>query len=349
MDNISRHISVGYDPTVHSVEHAVSVRFDEKDSEDIRQEYLYIIDDVDWENVMRQKAERIIESLTTMGFTRFTPNSNEPICMSFGSELIELKSDVILIGKKSNCDITLNSPSCSRLHAVMFFLKDCFGRVKLVIVDFWSLNGTRIVQTFGKIVSLPSNDPMKLRSIYDESIVGNRITGMSHEMSEPPVINDVIVVDDLEDNVADDDVMSTGSADPKSEIDSESINPRPSNSGPADPMHISDSEVKPGPSKKLGKKTKGLQIENVGESVSKNRNILIVDGSLRSLLMFGDRNVIFNPQTCIICYEQPRTIRFQCGHAVVCDECSKSLAQCPLCRQIIIHVNNTNGMFTMKF
>lgn len=339
MDNISRQISVGYDPTVHSIEHTVSMRVDEKDSEDIRQEYLCVIDDMDWTIVMRQKAERIIESLTTVGFTRFTPDPNESIYMSFGSEMIELKSDVILVGKKSNCDITLNSPSCSRLNAIMFFLKDCFGRVKLVIVDFWSLNGTRIVKTFGKIDPLPSDDLMKLHSINEEPIIGGEIAGMSREMSEPPVINDLIVVDDVADDLADDVVMSVCPADPKSAIDS----------GSANPVHTHGSGIEPGSSQKPGKKTKGRQIENIGKSISKNRNILIVDGFLRSLLMFGDREVIFNPKTCIICYEHPRTIRFQCGHAVICNECLESLTQCPLCRQIIVHENNTNGMVTMKF
>jgi hypothetical protein len=43
--------------------------------------------------------------------------------------------------------------------------------------------------------------------------------------------------------------------------------------------------------------------------------------------------------TCIICCEDKTRIAFPCGHTCCCGACSKSLAQCPLCRAPLITKN----------
>lgn len=47
-----------------------------------------------------------------------------------------------------------------------------------------------------------------------------------------------------------------------------------------------------------------------------------------------DNNSVGEKELCVVCMDQPRCYAFlPCGHISCCQECTKSLDQCPLCRQ----------------
>ncbi|KAG5464231.1 hypothetical protein LSCM1_00411 [Leishmania martiniquensis] len=53
-----------------------------------------------------------------------------------------------------------------------------------------------------------------------------------------------------------------------------------------------------------------------------------------SLAKSNDDTASVDKEVCVVCMDQPRCYAFlPCGHISCCQECTKSLDQCPLCRQ----------------
>ena len=42
------------------------------------------------------------------------------------------------------------------------------------------------------------------------------------------------------------------------------------------------------------------------------------------------------PKPCVVCLCDPRSVRFGCGHAVLCESCLPVVRDCPLCRVPIV-------------
>lgn len=68
-------------------------------------------------------------------------------------------------------------------------------------------------------------------------------------------------------------------------------------------------------------------------SLPKQRNTLIFTWGEIAILRFAEQTVAINPKTCIICMENPRDVKFNCGHYSTCADCSKSINKCPICRK----------------
>lgn len=76
------------------------------------------------------------------------------------------------------------------------------------------------------------------------------------------------------------------------------------------------------------------------------RRLGIFEWGETAVLKIGDCKIAFNPKDCVVCFEQPRSVTFPCGHHVACQECvSRAIAQqnlpgehrllCFVCRKIV--------------
>lgn len=81
---------------------------------------------------------------------------------------------------------------------------------------------------------------------------------------------------------------------------------------------------------KTTKRTSDKPLKNTKED-----SILEFDLNESFVLQFGDRNITFHPKECIICCEKARSQKYNCGHFVACESCSKNLRDCPICRKSI--------------
>lgn len=70
-------------------------------------------------------------------------------------------------------------------------------------------------------------------------------------------------------------------------------------------------------------------------SLPKQRNVLVFDFDEIAILRMGNLRVAVNPKECVVCFERPRGITYDCGHHVVCSVCNESIADCPICRKYI--------------
>jgi hypothetical protein len=70
-------------------------------------------------------------------------------------------------------------------------------------------------------------------------------------------------------------------------------------------------------------------------SVPKLRNVIVLDWNEISVLKLGSERIAINPKECVICFERPRTMTFNCGHHTTCDYCTIQVHECPVCRQPI--------------
>jgi len=73
-------------------------------------------------------------------------------------------------------------------------------------------------------------------------------------------------------------------------------------------------------------------------SVPTQRKVLIFDKDETVTFRIGDYELTISPKMCIICYENPRTIRLTCGHLVCCETCHEVIKQqhiCPICKKYI--------------
>jgi hypothetical protein len=75
-------------------------------------------------------------------------------------------------------------------------------------------------------------------------------------------------------------------------------------------------------------------------SIPNNRCPLIFDLDESFIIQCGDNdmlvNIHFSTNECVICMEAPSMVRYTCGHGVVCNTCSNSITDCPLCRCSIV-------------
>lgn len=53
-------------------------------------------------------------------------------------------STILSIGRSTWCDVYINQPGISRLHALLFKVHNTFQKPTFAILDLWSLNGTSI-------------------------------------------------------------------------------------------------------------------------------------------------------------------------------------------------------------
>lgn len=73
-----------------------------------------------------------------------------------------------------------------------------------------------------------------------------------------------------------------------------------------------------------------------------DRKVLISIIDDYSLIQFANEKYTFSTNSgnlCIICMEKNRSVRYDCGHGVVCDECNKGLFACSICRTVINVLN----------
>eukprot|EP01084_Bolivina_argentea_P255651 430114_1 len=89
-------------------------------------------------------------------------------------------------------------------------------------------------------------------------------------------------------------------------------------------------------------------------SNKKQRNILQYNINDTIHLQLGrDCHIIINPKECLICMDNRRIKKTECGHTVCCNKCFKELKNCPICRKAINHQNDGNkqnsfGMHTFS-
>lgn len=88
----------------------------------------------------------------------------------------------------------------------------------------------------------------------------------------------------------------------------------------------------------------------VTEHSSKNdRKILINILDDYAIVEFSKEKYVFSShdsKLCVVCLDNKREIRYDCGHGVVCNECGKGLTACPICRRVL---NAQNGELSMCF
>jgi hypothetical protein len=76
-----------------------------------------------------------------------------------------------------------------------------------------------------------------------------------------------------------------------------------------------------------------------------NKRSLLVLRSVPGAAIHVLNHIIrFNVRECLICFERPRTRRYNCGHSVACGVCITR--KCPLCRKHVDDINFTNGFVT---
>ena len=82
----------------------------------------------------------------------------------------------------------------------------------------------------------------------------------------------------------------------------------------------------------------GIKIVKKGDTVvdesslPNSRRVLFVSFDEFAVVQTGSDFIVINPKECVICMEKPRGVMLHCGHNVVCPECSRQIAQCPVCR-----------------
>lgn len=70
-------------------------------------------------------------------------------------------------------------------------------------------------------------------------------------------------------------------------------------------------------------------------SITSRGSIQVIDTDLHALKVYEDADTI----DCAICMALPKdSVMYPCGHFYTCDECSKKLATCPICRQKITQI-----------
>lgn len=62
-----------------------------------------------------------------------------------------------------------------------------------------------------------------------------------------------------------------------------------------------------------------------------HRRTLIFDYDESVVLTMGSQCVRLNPSMCVVCLNEARQIKFQCGHQVTCSDCGLKLPLCPIC------------------
>lgn len=85
----------------------------------------------------------------------------------------------------------------------------------------------------------------------------------------------------------------------------------------------------------------GINIKNRGNKNKKlehthpdDRKLLKFDINETFILNFKGDELIVGKNECFICCENPKSIKFNCGHSV-CNKCSKKIYKCPYCRDNI--------------
>lgn len=68
------------------------------------------------------------------------------------------------------------------------------------------------------------------------------------------------------------------------------------------------------------------------KSTNGHRNIMVCDWDEIAIIKLGFEIIAINPKECVVCYEAPRTSTLGCGHHVTCDNCTKIIKSCPICR-----------------
>jgi hypothetical protein len=85
--------------------------------------------------------------------------------------------------------------------------------------------------------------------------------------------------------------------------------------------------------------------EKVVSTIGK-RKMISFDIGVRFMIKIENYTLIFNQdmkstnsKDCIVCCENPRNMRFNCGHSSTCEECTKIIMantnRCPICKQQI--------------
>jgi Zinc finger, C3HC4 type (RING finger) len=93
------------------------------------------------------------------------------------------------------------------------------------------------------------------------------------------------------------------------------------------------------------KRSTGKELIN---SHPNQRNICIFDWNEISIFNFWHNKIAINPKECLICFENPRSKVFGCGHYATCDVCMHKINTCPICRVPIIHVESKYALATMQ-
>ena len=77
----------------------------------------------------------------------------------------------------------------------------------------------------------------------------------------------------------------------------------------------------------------------LSESSSQKKEVMMIDWDEASIVSLSEKASIkrftFCPRMCIICFENARAVRLNCGHLVSCYSCSNKLDKCPLCKKDI--------------
>lgn len=76
-----------------------------------------------------------------------------------------------------------------------------------------------------------------------------------------------------------------------------------------------------------------------------NREVLILDWNEVAVFKLGDTQICINPRECVICFDRPRHVTFNCKHFLVCVDCASKITLCPLCRTSI---TNQDAGYAMK-
>lgn len=93
------------------------------------------------------------------------------------------------------------------------------------------------------------------------------------------------------------------------------------------------------------------------KSAPHNRTMISFDIGVRFMIKIENYAIVFNQdmksqntKDCLICVENPRSIRFGCGHSCTCEICAKIIIEstnsCPICKQKINTSEPTDNIFT---
>jgi hypothetical protein len=208
-----------------------SVPLEYNQMRNIRNEfYLRIIREIDAKELLFKKVEHIIVGLEKSGMLkRYEPSEQDPVYVyKDNANIAKITQSIVTIGTFNwNNIIEDKNLGVSRVHAIIMLMQDKYGKIAMIIIDAWSMQGTYILSKDGLVI---------------ESTVGN----------DRKVLFSVI------------------------------------------------------------------------------ENYTIIEFS-KSRYIFSTNNA----RTCIICMENNRDIRYDCGHGVVCKDCSIGLNECPICRKSI--------------
>ena len=88
-----------------------------------------------------------------------------------GGALIEIAKDLVLVGRKEDCDIRLDHKSISKLHCVLVKTDGL-----LLLRDLGSTNGTRVNGQRVRRAALLPNDQLQLASLrYSVEVVADEV------------------------------------------------------------------------------------------------------------------------------------------------------------------------------